>query len=61
MTKVQKKQTGRPPLEEGEETVRVGFALPRPLWEWAVKQAEKRGISYSMYIRELVEKAKAGK
>lgn len=53
------KPTGRPPLSDSEDTIRVGFAITTSLWNWFAKKAEKREISYSALFRELLEREQA--
>lgn len=58
--KAVRKQTGRPALEPGEPTVRVGFSVPQSLWEWFTKTSDKKGLSYSGYFRALAEREQRG-
>ena len=55
MTKLERKATGRPPIAEGERTIRAGFTVQESLFRLLMDEAERRGVSYSEVCRNALE------
>ena len=50
-----KKATGRPPIQMGESTIRVGFTINEKLWEAFKIEATDKNRTYSELFREILE------
>lgn len=49
--KVKRKNTGRPSLVAGDQTIRVGFTVPEGFWARVVRRAKQDDVSFSVLIR----------
>lgn len=51
---MKKPKTGRPKLSPGEQTIHVGFTVPKSLWLKFVAESKKTGLTKSALFRTMV-------